>query len=393
LTRAGCAPTPGAFYSVRVRRRVLLVGYRDAYGLDLFGPAEVFSEAVLRHGAPIYEVVMSAIGGGTMTLTSGITVTVADLASVRPQPSDIVIVAGGSDEATDAAARDRALLGWLARASRTVGRMGSVCDGAFILASAGILDGKRAATHWMSCERLARMYPRINVDREAIFVRDGRVWTAAGVSTGIDMALAMVEEDLGRKLADTVAAHLVLFARRPGFQSQFSEELVAQTQASDPLGPVITWMRANLRSPLDVATVAHRADLPPELHGGAGSDSGQARREAPGGARALPADDHPARDEGHRGAVRIRIDPPDEPGVSACARRNTRSVPNDVLQGVGTDAELWERFPSLTRRGRAARRAVAGGPTRSELATAFAAPVQLSARARRGPRAPSWSDP
>jgi transcriptional regulator GlxA family with amidase domain len=99
------------------------------------------------------------------------------------------------------------------------------------------------------------------VDREAIFVRDGRIWTAAGVSTGIDMALAMVEEDHGRKAADTVAAHLVLFVRRPGFQSQFSEELVAQTLANDPLGPVIAWMRANLRSPLDVATVAHRAGM------------------------------------------------------------------------------------------------------------------------------------
>jgi len=252
---------PGAFYSVGVRRRVLLVGYRDAYGLDLFGPAEVFSEAVLRLGAPVYDVVMSAIGGGSMTLTSGITVAVADLGSIRPQASDIVIVAGGSDEATDAAAKDRDLLGWLARASRTVGRMGSVCDGAFILASAGILDGRRAATHWMSCERLARMYPKVQVDREAIFVRDGRVWTAAGVSTGIDMSLAMVEEDHGRKLADTVAAHLVLFARRPGFQSQFSEDLVAQTQASDPLGPVIAWMRANLRAPLDVATIAHRAGM------------------------------------------------------------------------------------------------------------------------------------
>ena len=139
--------------------------------------------------------------------------------------------------------------------------MGSVCDGAFILASAGILDGKRAATHWYSCERLARLYPRVQVDREAIFVRDGRIWTAAGVSTGIDMALAMVEEDHGRRLADTVASHLVLFARRPGFQSQFSEELVAQTLASDPLGPVIAWMRANLRAPLDVATVAHRAGM------------------------------------------------------------------------------------------------------------------------------------
>ena len=124
-------------------------------------------------------------------------------------------------------------------------RLGSVCDGAFVLASAGILDGRRAAgTHWYSCERLARLHPKVAVDREAIFVRDGRIWTAAGVSTGIDMALAMVEEDHGRKLADTVAAHLVLFARRPGFQSQFSEELVAQTLASNPLGPVIAWMRA-----------------------------------------------------------------------------------------------------------------------------------------------------
>ncbi len=250
-----------AIYAVTVRRRVLLVGYRDAYGLDLFGPAEVFSEAVLRLGTPAYEVVISAIGGGAMTLTSGISVAAADLTSIRPQANDVVIVAGGSDEATDAAAKDRVLLTWLARASRIVSRIGSVCDGAFVLASAGILDGKRAATHWYSCERLARLHPRVHVDREAIFVRDGRVWTAAGVSTGIDMALAMVEEDHGRKLADTVAAHLVLFARRPGFQSQFSEELVAQTLASDPLGPVIAWMRANLRAPLDVATVAHRAGM------------------------------------------------------------------------------------------------------------------------------------
>jgi transcriptional regulator GlxA family with amidase domain len=239
----------------------LLVGYRDADGLDLFGPAEVFAEAVRQLGAPVYELMMSAVGGGAMTLTSGISVAAADLASLRPQPNDIVIVAGGTDAATDTASKDPVLLGWLARASRTVSRMSSVCDGAFVLASAGILDGKRAATHWYSCERLARLHPRVNVDREAIFVRDGRVWTAAGVSTGIDMALAMIEEDHGRKLADTVAAHLVLFARRPGFQSQFSEELVAQTLASDPLGPVITWMRANLRSPLDVATVAHRAGM------------------------------------------------------------------------------------------------------------------------------------
>lgn len=239
----------------------MLVGYRDADGLDLFGPAEVFAEAIRQLKSPVYELVMSTVGGGAITLTSGISVEAADLTGIRPLPSDIVIVAGGDDAATEAAARDRALLAWLARASRTVSRMASVCDGAFVLASAGILEGRRAATHWYSCERLARLYPSVSVDREAIFVRDGRIWTAAGVSTGIDMALAMVEEDHGRKAADTVAAHLVLFVRRPGFQSQFSEELVAQTLANDPLGPVIAWMRANLRSPLDVATVAHRAGM------------------------------------------------------------------------------------------------------------------------------------
>jgi transcriptional regulator GlxA family with amidase domain len=239
----------------------LLVGYKDADGLDLFGPAEVFAEAVRRLGSPVYEIVVSAVGGGAVKLTSGISVAAADLTCIRPQVNDIVIVAGGEDEATDTASKDRALLGWLTRASRTVSRMASVCDGAFVLASAGILDGKRAATHWYSCERLARLHPKVQVDREAIFVRDGRTWTAAGVSTGIDMSLAMVEEDHGRKVADAVAAHLVLFLRRPGFQSQFSEELVAQNLASDPLGQVIAWMRANLRSPLDVATVAHRAGM------------------------------------------------------------------------------------------------------------------------------------
>jgi transcriptional regulator GlxA family with amidase domain len=142
-----------------------------------------------------------------------------------------------------------------------VRRIGSVCDGAFILASAGILDGRCVATHWSSCDRLTRRYPSVRVDREAIFVRDGRIWTSAGVSTGIDMALAMVEEDHGRQLADSVAAHLVLYVRRPGFQSQFSEALVAQIAGSDPLGPVVMWVRTNLRAPIDVARLARNAGM------------------------------------------------------------------------------------------------------------------------------------
>ncbi len=240
---------------------MLLIAYDGADGLDLFGPAEVFREAVQRLGAPAYDVILAAPRGGSVALTSGITVTALRLETLRPQPTDTVLVAGGADAAIDEAAADAVLIGWLSRAACIVGRIGSVCDGAFVVASAGILDGRRAATHWASCDRLARLYPKLQVDREAIFVRDGRVWTAAGVSTGIDMALAMVEEDHGRRIADSVAAHLVLFARRPGFQSQFSEELVAQTSASDPMGPVIAWLRSNLRGRLDVETVARKAGL------------------------------------------------------------------------------------------------------------------------------------
>jgi transcriptional regulator GlxA family with amidase domain len=249
------------FYFLPMGKRVLLIAYDGADGLDLFGPAEVFAGACRRLGAPAYDVTIAAVGGGVITLTSGVSVAARELATMRPQAADTVLVAGGDDRAIARVAADAELMGWLVRAKRIVRRIGSVCDGAFIVASAGILDGRRAATHWSSCDRLARQYPLIEVDREAIFVRDGRVWTAAGVSTGIDMALAMVEEDHGRQLADTVAAHLVLYARRPGFQSQFSEALVAQTSASDPLGTVVAWLRANLRASLDVGKLARKAGM------------------------------------------------------------------------------------------------------------------------------------
>jgi transcriptional regulator GlxA family with amidase domain len=242
-------------------KRVLLVGFDGADGLDLFGPAEAFFGANRRLGTPVYSVIVASVGGGTIALTSGISVAARDLATLRPQADDTVLVAGGADRAMDVAASDPALIRWLLRAGQVVRRIGSVCDGAFIVARTGILDGRRVATHWSSCDRLARTYPQVDVDPEAIFVRDGHVWTSAGVTTGIDMALAMVEEDHGRRLADRIAAHLVVYARRPGFQSQFSEELVAQTSASDPFGPVVAWLRANLRGSLDVARLARRAGM------------------------------------------------------------------------------------------------------------------------------------
>jgi len=248
-------------YFLPMRTRLVLIGYDGVDGLDLFGPAEVFSAACDRAGARVYDIVVAAVGRRSIRLTCGASVAARDLAKLRPQPSDTVLVAGGADRAIAVACADATLRAWLARAARVVRRIGSVCDGAFVVANAGVLDGRCVATHWSSCDRLTRQYPRVRVDREAIFVRDERVWTSAGISTGIDMALAMVEEDHGRRLADSVAAHLVLYVRRPGFQSQFSEALVAQTSGSDPLGPVVMWVRANLRAPIDVDRLARSAGM------------------------------------------------------------------------------------------------------------------------------------
>lgn len=242
--------------------RVVLVAFEGAQGLDVFGPAEVFAEAA-RHsdGGPPYEVVLAATGGGTVRATSGIALGTRDLLRLRPRPDDTVLVVGGDEAAIRAAFRSTPLRAWLARAASIVRRIGSVCSGAFVLAGAGVLDGRRAATHWSACTRLAALFPSVQVDANAIFVTDGSVWTSAGVTTGIDMALAMVEEDHGRVVADAIAARLVLYARRPGFQSQFSDVLVAQTAGSDPLGRAIAWARANIQRPVDVPTFARKAGV------------------------------------------------------------------------------------------------------------------------------------
>jgi transcriptional regulator GlxA family with amidase domain len=242
-------------------RRVILLAFDGAQGLDVFGPAEVFAGVGRLSGLPAYEVMLCSVGGSKIRATSGIAIETRDLARLRPRARDTVLVAGGEDLAVRRAVRSTALVAWIARASKVVERIGSVCSGAFVLAAAGVLDGRRAATHWSACDELARFRPQVTVDRNAIFVNEGRVWTSAGVTTGIDMALAMVEQDHGRRWADAVAARLVLYARRPGYQSQFSELLIAQTSASDELGAAIAWARANLRRSIDVPGLAHRAAM------------------------------------------------------------------------------------------------------------------------------------
>ncbi len=241
-------------------RRVLIVAFEGAQTLDVTGPAEVFAAVSRVLGRPTYEIVFASMAGGTHTSSSGLPMGTRELARLRLRRDDTVLVAGGEEGPIRDVLADGRLAAWLRRATGRVQRMASVCTGAFILAAAGILDSRRAATHWMGCDRLARLFPRVDVDRNAIFVVDGNIWTSAGVTTGIDMALAMVEQDHGRALADRVAARLVLYVRRPGFQSQFSEAQVAQTGGSDPLGPAITWARRHLPE-ADVETLARRAAL------------------------------------------------------------------------------------------------------------------------------------
>ncbi len=242
-------------------RRVLIVAFEGAQTLDVTGPAEVFAAVSRVLGRPAYEIVFASMGGGEHASSSGLPMRTRDLARLRLRRDDTVIVVGRRGRRRSAPPiADGRLGAWLRRAAGRVRRMASVCSGAFVLAAAGLLDGKRAATHWMGCDQLARLFPRVTVDANAIFVVDGNLWTSAGVTTGIDMALAMVEQDHGRALADRVAARLVLYVRRPGFQSQFSDAQVAQSGGSDPLGPAITWARRHLGE-ADVETLARRAGL------------------------------------------------------------------------------------------------------------------------------------
>jgi transcriptional regulator GlxA family with amidase domain len=241
--------------------RIVLVGFDGAQGLDVFGPAEVFAAANRSLGLRKYRVVLASIGGRRIRSTSGVELGTLAIERIAPQRQDTVLVVGGEGPAIRAALASAPLRRWLQRAARSVRRLGSVCSGAFLLAGAGLLDGRRAATHWSACSELARYRPQVTVDANSIFVQDGNLWTSAGVTAGIDMALALVEEDCGRRVADSAAARLVVYARRPGFQAQFSETLIAQGKASDTLAGALELMRQVPAAKLGVLELAHAVGM------------------------------------------------------------------------------------------------------------------------------------
>ena len=246
----------GYFLPMARPHQISLLAYEGCQLLDVTGPAAVFGAADDGRDRPFYDVRIVSPDGGPVTTNCGVAVMSQ---SIGGQP-DTLLVAGGSRGLKAALARED-VLAWLRKAAPKAKRFGSVCTGAFMLAAAGLLDGKRVATHWASCERLADRFPALTVDADALYVVDGKVWTSAGVTTGIDMALALVEADLGAATANLIARHFVLYARRPGYQSQFSPLLQAQTNADAPFAALIDWMQDNLDKPLDVPALARRAGL------------------------------------------------------------------------------------------------------------------------------------
>ena len=236
--------------------RLFLLAYEGCQLLDATGPAAVFGAANDAVGRKVYDLRIVSPDGGAVATNSGVALMSRRIGG---QPDTLLVVGGSSGLRAVIARAD--VRHWLQRAAPRARRYGSVCTGAFVLAAAGLLDGKRVATHWASCARLARDYPRLAVDPDQLYVVDGKVWTSAGVTTGIDMALALVEADLGAATANLIARHFVLYARRPGYQSQFSPLLQAQGAADAPFTGLIDWMHAHLDRPLGVPALAARAGL------------------------------------------------------------------------------------------------------------------------------------
>ena len=242
-------------------RRIVIVAFTDVQTLDVVGPAEVFSMADRLANGGEYTVDVVASSPDAVTTGSGLRLLPHRALSGVRGPIDTLIVAGGTGVVR--AQDDERLMRWIRSAAPRARRVASVCSGAFLLAEAGLLDGRRATTHWAACAELQRRYPAIEVEDAPIFVRDGDVYTSAGVTAGIDLALALVEEDLGAAVARDAARWLVLFLRRPGNQAQFSSGPAWQPAEREPLRDLQSWIADNLTGDLSVAALAERAYMSP----------------------------------------------------------------------------------------------------------------------------------
>ena len=252
-------------YSLPMLHTVALLVYPGFELLDASGPSSVFGQAnaaLSRTGRKsFYKVETVSARGGLVRSSSGVEVHTRALQRLPPARVDTLLISGAEKESVVAMLDNPVLHRWVPRCARVAARFGSVCSGTFVLAALGLLDGRRVTSHWDARGPLAQAFPSVRVDTDTLYVVDGNVWTSAGVATGIDMALAMVGKDLGAEIASAVAQRLVLYVRRPGYQSQFSPLLRAQVHADSPFVALIDWLQTNLHRPLDVSRLAARAGL------------------------------------------------------------------------------------------------------------------------------------
>ena len=244
-------------------RHIVLLAFEGAQLLDIAGPLQMFAGANEALGRQAYAARIAALAPGPVRTSSGVTLA-ADIGfdaldDAALNALDTVIVAGG-DQGLRPALRDGGITEIVGRAARTAPRIASVCTGAFFLAAAGLLDGRRAATHWDAVRRLQRFRPAVDVDPDAIHIRDGKFWTSAGVTAGIDLALAMIEADHGRAPALSIAQHHVIHRVRPGGQSQFSAALVADGAADGAGGRIGDLAARVIAAPAEAWTVERLAE-------------------------------------------------------------------------------------------------------------------------------------
>lgn len=244
--------------------RVVLLAYEGMNLIDLSGPLQALATASRLNreaGGGTYETIVASAAGGPVVTGPGLPVITVALASLDGLAIDTLIVPGGSRD--DAFVPEAALVDWIVLAAPEVRRVCSVCTGAFLLAAAGLLSGRRVTTHWDWATELQTRYPALVVDPDPIFIKDGRLWTSAGVSAGIDLTLALIEEDFGHQLAIQTARQLVMFVKRPGGQSQFSVPLIAQAAKGGHFADLHAWIAAHLQDDLRVERLAEQAGMSP----------------------------------------------------------------------------------------------------------------------------------
>jgi len=244
------------------QKHIVIVGFDGVMGLDLVGPMEAFGSALLsspkRGNQACYRITIAALAAMTFRSEFGLVFT-ADKSLSAIRDADTLLIPGGRGMRVTNV--HQKLTAWLQRNASSVRRIASVCTGAYGLAPSGLLNGRKVATHWRFAADLARRYPKLKVDPGSLYVRDGRFWTAAGVTAGIDLSLALIEEDFGAEVAHSVARELVVYMKRPGGQEQYSEPLQFQLQSRSRFGDLLPWMLAHLDQDLSVEALAARVSL------------------------------------------------------------------------------------------------------------------------------------